>query len=56
MLGMYSLILTIKCRIPTLHATDPKKLNKKEDPSKDAQISLRRNKIIIGSRWGEGTG
>jgi hypothetical protein len=28
-------ILTIKCRIFMIHSTDPKKLNKKEDQSKD---------------------
>jgi hypothetical protein len=32
----YKLILAVKYRIPTLHSTDPKKLNKKEGPSKDA--------------------
>jgi hypothetical protein len=38
------------------HSTDPKKLNKKEDPSEDALISLRRgNKIVIGGRWRERT-
>ena len=37
--GMCSLIsglLAVKYRIPMLHSTDPKKLNKKEGPSKDA--------------------
>ena len=32
--------------------SDPKKLNKKEDTSEDACISLRRgNKIVLGGRW-----
>jgi hypothetical protein len=40
-----------------IHSTDPKKLNKKEGPSENAEISLRReNKIIIGERRREGTG
>ena len=40
-----------------LNSTDQKKLNKKEGPSKDARISLRReNKIVIGGRWREETG
>ena len=40
-----------------IYTTDPKKLNKKEGPNKDAWISLRRgNKIVIGVRWNEGTG
>jgi hypothetical protein len=31
-----------------LYSTDPKKLNKKEDPNKDPQTSLRmKNKIVI---------
>jgi hypothetical protein len=30
------MIKAIKYRIPTLYSTDPKKLNKKEDPSEDA--------------------
>ena len=39
------------------HSTDPKKLNKKEDPSEDALISLRRgNKIVIGGRGRKGNG
>ena len=29
-------ILAIKYRIPTIHSTDPNKLNRKEGPSKDA--------------------
>jgi hypothetical protein len=34
--------------------SDPKKLNKKEDTSEDACISLRRgNKIVLGGRWRE---
>ena len=34
-----------------INHTDPKKLNKKKVPSKDASISLRRrNKIVIGGR------
>ena len=32
----YKWIVTIKYRIPILHSTDPKKLNKKKGPSKDA--------------------
>jgi hypothetical protein len=40
-----------------IHPTDPKKLNKKESPSEDALISLRRgNKIVIGGRGWDGTG
>jgi hypothetical protein len=39
-----------------LHSTDSKKLNKKEGSSEDTQISFRkRNKIVIGSRWREGS-
>jgi hypothetical protein len=34
-----------------IYPTDPKKLNKKEDPSEGASISPRRgNKIIMGER------
>ena len=33
---MYSLILAINYKIPMLHSTDPKKLNKKKAPRKDA--------------------
>jgi hypothetical protein len=32
----YKWILAIKYRIPMLHYTDPKKLNKKEDTSEEA--------------------
>jgi hypothetical protein len=40
-----------------LHSTDPKKPNKKEGPSKNTQISLRRRiKIGIGGRWTDVTG
>jgi hypothetical protein len=40
-----------------LLSKDPRKLNKKEGPSEDAWISLRRgNKIVIRGRWREGTG
>ena len=40
-----------------LQSTDPKKLNKKEGPSEDASIPLRRgNKIIMGGRGREGPG
>ena len=40
-----------------LHSTDTKKLNKKEDPSKEAWVSLRReNKMVLRGRWKEGTG
>jgi hypothetical protein len=36
-----------------LHSTDPKKLNKKEDPIDDASISLRKgDKIVIGRELG----
>ena len=53
----YKCILAIKYRIPMLHSTDPKKLNKKEGPSADAWILLKRgNKIVIRGRWREGTG
>jgi hypothetical protein len=48
--GMYTdkWILAIKYRISMLYSTDPKKLNKKEDPNKDPQTSLRMgNKIVI---------
>ena len=39
-----------------LHSTDPKKLNKKEGPSEDASIPLRRgNKIVMGDRGRKGT-
>jgi hypothetical protein len=35
----------------TLHPTDPKKLNKKDRPSENASIPLRReNKVIVGGR------
>jgi hypothetical protein len=54
---IYKWILAIKYRIFMVHATDPKKLNKKAGTSKDAWISLRRgNKIFIRGRWREGTG
>jgi hypothetical protein len=44
-------------RILLVHPTGPKKLNKKEGPSEDASIPLRkRNKIIKRVRGREGTG
>jgi hypothetical protein len=50
-------ILFKEYRIPMIHPTDPKKPNKKEDPSEDASILLRRgNKIIMGARGREGPG
>jgi hypothetical protein len=52
----YKWILAIKYRIPMLHSTDLKKLNKKESTNDDAWISLRRgNKIVKSGRWKEGT-
>jgi hypothetical protein len=46
-----------KYRIPMLHSTDPKKINKKEGPSEDASILFRKgNKIIMGGRGREGLG
>ena len=45
------------CRITMLQNTDPKKLSKSEGPSKEAWISLGRgNKIVIRTKWREGTG
>jgi hypothetical protein len=53
----YNWVLAIKYRMPMLYSTDPKKLNKKEGPSKDAWISHRRgNKIVIRCRGREGSG
>jgi hypothetical protein len=57
-------ILAINYRIPMVNSTDPKKLNKKEDPSEDACFTLckgnnnnnKGNKIVIGSRGREGSG
>jgi hypothetical protein len=50
-------ILAKKFRIPMIHYTDIKKLNKKEGPSGDAWISLRRGYgTVIGGGEGEGTG
>ena len=47
----------IKYRIPILHFTDPKKLNKKKGPSEEAWVSLRRgNKIVLRGRWRERPG
>jgi len=49
--------LAIKYRMPIPHSTDPVTLKKKEGPSEDARMSLRRgNKIIMGGRRREGTG
>ena len=40
-----------------LHSTDPRRLERKEGTSKDAQVSLGRgNKIVLRGRWREGTG
>jgi hypothetical protein len=40
-----------------IQPTDHKTFNKKEDPSKDVSISLRRgNKIVMGGRGREGPG
>jgi hypothetical protein len=50
--GMYLLILTRKYRIPIIHSIDPKKLNKKEGPHKDAWITLRRENQIVLKGWG----
>ena len=47
-----------KYSIPMLQFTDPKRLHKKEDPSEDTSITLRRGiKIIMGGkgRWERGT-
>ena len=53
----YKCILAIKYRIPMLHSTNPKKLNKKEGPSEGAWISFRRvNKIVIRGRCGRNEG
>jgi hypothetical protein len=50
-------ILAKKYRIPMIHPTDTKKLNKKEGSSEDASIPLRKeNKIIIRVRKGEESG
>jgi hypothetical protein len=47
----------VDIRVLTLYSTDPKKLNNNEGPSEDAWTSLRMgNKIVIGGRWGEGSG
>jgi hypothetical protein len=44
-------------RIPMIHPTDQMKLNKKEEPSEDVWITLRReNQIIIGVRKGREVG
>ena len=44
-------------RIPMIQPKDPKKFNKKEEPSEDALIPLRRgNKMTIGGRGKEGPG
>ena len=49
------MILSKTYRIPIIYLTDPKKLCKKESPSDDASISLRRrNNIIVGDRVREG--
>jgi hypothetical protein len=42
----YKWILAIKYRITMLYSTDPKKLNKKESPSKDKEG----NKMVIGGK------
>jgi hypothetical protein len=50
-------ILTKKDRVPIKHPKDPEKLNKKDAPSEDVSITLRRrNKIIMGGKWREGSG
>jgi hypothetical protein len=47
-------ILAIKYKIPMIYPTDPKTLNKREGPSKDAWITVRRgNKTVIGGRGRE---
>lgn len=52
----YKWTLSIKYRIATLKSTNQKKLNKKECPSKEVWISLRRrSKIVTGGRWRKGT-
>jgi hypothetical protein len=38
--GMYSLILAIKFRIAMIHPTEPKKVNKKEDPMRMLESHL----------------
>jgi hypothetical protein len=44
-------LLAQKIRIPMMYPTEPKKLNKKQGPSEDVSIPLRRgNKIIMGGR------
>jgi hypothetical protein len=57
--GVYTLTVDFsqKYRIPMIHSTEPKKVNKKEDPSEDASIPLKMgNKIITGGRGREGQG
>jgi hypothetical protein len=62
--GMRSLItwlLAPKYRIPMIHPTDHKMFNKKQGPSEDASIPLRREKKItmggrVGLQMGEGKG
>jgi hypothetical protein len=50
-------ILAKKDRVPTIQPTVHLKLTKKEGPSVDASISLRRGKkIITGGREREGPG
>jgi hypothetical protein len=46
----YKWILVIKYKIPMLHSTDPKKLNKVEGPSEGAWILLRRRNEIVHER------
>ena len=49
--GMYLLATIYK--IPKIHSTDLKKVNKKEGPSVDASLSCRRgNKIVMGQKEG----
>jgi hypothetical protein len=51
------LTFAIKYRIPILHSTDTRKLNKKEGTRKDAWTSHRSwNKIVLWGRWCDGTG
>ena len=49
------MILAPKFRTPMIQLSDHMKLNRKEGPSVDASIPLRRgNKIIMGGRGREG--
>jgi hypothetical protein len=50
-------ILAKTFRIPMIHPTDPKKLNKKEGPNEDASIPLRKGQQkVMRGREKEGPG